>query len=115
MRTARQYGLPGPHGGAVLGHRLRMVVDHVLEPLEVAVGLSDAAARRVENRRVAHRAADGRQREHLPLRRVGRQREAPRGWLGHAGQAATYAYRSAICFSLNCGNDGMMPHGFCTA
>jgi hypothetical protein len=36
---------------------------------------------------VAHRAADGCQRKHLSLRRVGRQREARRGRLGHAGQA----------------------------
>src|SRR6185503_10929431 len=48
---------------AVLRHRLRVVVDHVLEPLEVAVGFRDATPRRIEDRRVALAAADGRERE----------------------------------------------------
>src|SRR4029453_2141405 len=65
-----------------------MVVDHLLEPFEVAVGFSDAAARGIENRCVALAAAARRKRDDLSLWCVGWQRETPCRRLGHAWEVA---------------------------
>src|SRR5258705_11378079 len=115
MRTARQYGLPGPTAvqcsGIAFVWSYTMCLNHSKSPLASAM-----PRRGVSRMGVWHIAQ--------PM--VESASTCPGGALagsgkrhavgsGTPGRLLTDAYRSATCFSFNVGNDGILPHAFCTA
>src|SRR5580765_4040388 len=115
MRTARQYGLPGPTAAQCSGIAVvwsyTMCLNHSKSPFASAMprrGVSRIGVWHIAQPTVVSAST-------CPCGALAGNGKRGAAGSGTPGRLLMYAYRSAICLSLNWGNDGMMPQGFCTA